>query len=75
LTVNIDGIESGDEVDENIMDALWHLLQESSSNLSIRWVFGEVYWDEELLSLLVNIADIDTTLVREKNPVALLMRS
>jgi hypothetical protein len=73
LTVNIDRIESGDEVNENIVDALWNLLQESGSNLSIRWVFTEIYWDEELLSLLVNIADIDTTLVREENPVTLLM--
>ena len=35
LAVNIDGIESGDEVDENIVDALGDFAQESGGDLFI----------------------------------------
>lgn len=56
------------------MDALGDVLQESGSNLLIRWVLGKVNRDEELLSLRINIADINTTLVGEENPVALNSR-
>lgn len=39
LAVYVDGVESGDEIDKNVMDTLWYLRQESSSNLVVRWVF------------------------------------
>lgn len=53
------------------MNALWHLLQESCGNLVVRWVLSKIDRDEELLSLLIDIADIDTALVCEENPIAL----
>ena len=39
----------------------------------VGWILGEVNRDEELLSLCVDIADIDTALVGKEDPVALLM--
>lgn len=72
LAVNVDGVETGDEVNENVVDTLWHLLQKGSSNLLVGWELGKVDRDEKLLSLLIDIADIDTTLVGEEDPVALL---
>ena len=53
------------------MDALGDVLQESGSNLLVRGVLGEIDGDEKLLSLLVDITDIDTTLVSEEDPVTL----
>lgn len=47
------------------------LLEESSSNLLVGRVFGEVDGNEKLLSLLVDIANIDTALVSEEDPVTL----
>ncbi len=72
LAVDIDSVEAGDEVDEDVVDALWHLGQEGGCDLLVGWVLGEVDWDQELLGLLVNITDINPTLVGEKNPVTLL---
>ena len=57
------------------MHTLGNLLQKSGSNLVIGGVLGEVDWDEELLSLLVNITNIDTTFVGEKDPIALKWNS
>jgi hypothetical protein len=56
------------------VDALWHLLQERSSNLLVGGVLGEVDRDEELLSLRIDVTNINTTLVGEENPVALLVK-
>lgn len=53
------------------MYTLGHLLQESGGNLLVGGVFLEVDGDEELLSLLIDITDIDTTLVGEEDPVTL----
>lgn len=53
------------------MDALGDLLEKSSSNLLVGWVLLEVDGNEELLSLLINITNIDTTLVSEEDPVTL----
>jgi hypothetical protein len=47
------------------------LLQESGSNLLVGGVLLEVDGNEKLLSLLVDIANIDTTLVGEEDPIAL----
>lgn len=53
------------------MDTLGNLLQESGSNLLVGRVLGQVDGDEELLSLLIDITDIDTTLVGEEDPITL----
>lgn len=53
------------------MDTLGNLLQESGSNLLIGRVLLQVDGDEKLLSLLVDITNIDTTLVGEKDPITL----
>ena len=53
------------------MYTLGDLLQESSGNLLVGRVLLEVDGDEQLLSLLVDVADIDTALVGEEDPVAL----
>ncbi|KAI6762873.1 hypothetical protein HG530_008853 [Fusarium avenaceum] len=71
LAVDVDSIESGNEVDKDVVDTLGNLLEESSGNLLVGGVLGEVDGDQELLSLGVNITDINTTLVGEENPVAL----
>jgi hypothetical protein len=47
------------------------LLQESGSNLLVGGVLLEVDGNKKLLSLLVDITDIDTTLVGEEDPIAL----
>jgi hypothetical protein len=50
-----------------------HLLEEGGSNLLVGRVLGQVNGDQELLGLGVDIADVDTTLVGEENPVALVV--
>jgi hypothetical protein len=71
LAVDVDGIKSGDEVDKDVVDTLGNLLEESSGNLLVGGVLSEVDGDQELLSLGVNITDINTTLVGEEDPIAL----
>lgn len=71
LAVNVDGIQSRDEVDENIVHTLRNLLQEGSSNLLVRRELLKVDGDKKLLSLLIDITNIDTTLVGEKDPITL----
>ena len=71
LAVDVDGVEAGDEVDEDVVDSLWHIGQESRCDLLVRWVLSKVDWDEELLGLLIDVADIDTSLVCEENPITL----
>lgn len=53
------------------MNTLRDLLQESGSNLLVGGVLGKVDGNEKLLSLSVNVANIDTSLVGEEDPVAL----
>jgi hypothetical protein len=71
LAVNIDGVETGDEINQDIVNALGHLAQESSSNLLIGGVVFQVHGDKKLLGLGINITDVYTTLVGEENPVTL----
>jgi len=35
LAVNVDGVETGDEVDQDVVDTLWHVLQEGGGNLFV----------------------------------------
>jgi hypothetical protein len=53
------------------VDALGDLLEQGGGNLVVGGILLEVDGDEELLSLLVDITNIDTTLVGEEDPVAL----
>jgi hypothetical protein len=55
------------------VDALGHLRQKSLCDLLIGRVLREVDGDEELLSLLIDVTNIDTTFVSEEDPVALLI--
>lgn len=57
------------------MDTLGNMLQKGGSNLLVGGVFGQVNWDEDLLSLRINITDIDTSLMREEDEVALQDKS
>jgi len=53
------------------VDTLRDLLQECGGDLLVRGVLLQVDGNEELFSLLIDIANIDTTLVGEKDPIAL----
>ena len=53
------------------MDTLGDLAQQCAGDGLVGWVVLEVDRDEQLLSLLVDITDIDTTLVGEEDPVTL----
>jgi hypothetical protein len=53
------------------VDASGDLLQEGCRNLIVGRVFGQVNGDEELLCLRIDIANVDTSLVREEDPIAL----
>jgi hypothetical protein len=71
LAVDINSIQSCDEVDEDIVDALRDFLQESRSKFFVGGVLREVNGDENLLGFGVDITNIDTSLVCEENPVTL----
>lgn len=53
------------------MDTLGDLAQQGAGDGLVGRVVLEVDGDEKLLSLLINITDIDTTLVGEEDPVTL----
>lgn len=53
------------------MYTLGDLLQESGGDLIIRRELAEVDRNEKLFGLLVDIANIDATLVSEKDPITL----
>ena len=71
LAVDVDGVKTGNEVNKDVVDASGHLAEEALGDLLVAGVLLEVDGDQELLSLCVNITDLDTTLVVEENPVAL----
>jgi hypothetical protein len=51
---------------------LGDLFQEGRGDFLIGWVQLEVDRNENLLSLFVDVSNIDTTLMGEENPVALI---
>ena len=53
------------------MHTLGYLAQERAGNGLVGGELGEIDGNEELLSLLIDITDIDTTLVGEEDPVTL----
>lgn len=71
MAIDINSIESCDEVNKNIVDTLRNLLQQSCSKLLVRRILGKVNWDENLLSFGIDITNINTSLVGEENPIAL----
>jgi len=71
LAVDVDGVQAGDEVNENVVDTSRDLAEKALGDLLVAGVLLEVHGDEELLSLSVDITDLDTTLVVEQNPVTL----
>ena len=74
VAVDIDGIQAADEVDKNVVNTLGDLAQQGRGNLLIGGVLLQIDGDEELLSLSIDITDVNTTLVGEENPVALEAR-
>jgi hypothetical protein len=75
LAVDVDGVQAGDEVNEDVVDTSGDLAEKALGDLLVAGVLLEVHGDEELLSLSVDIADLDTTLVVEQDPVALKGKS
>ena len=71
LAVDVDGVKTGNEVNKDVVDTGGHLAEEALGDLLVAGVLLEVHGNQELLSLSVNITDLDTTLVVEENPVAL----
>lgn len=64
-------VESHTEVNQDIVKTLGNLLKEGSGDLLIGRVFGKIDGNQKLLSLGIDITNIDTTLVSEEDPVAL----
>ena len=71
LAVDVDGVKTRNEVNKDVVDTGGHLAEEALGDLLVAGVLLEVHGDQELLSLSVDITDLDTTLVVEENPVAL----
>lgn len=71
LAVNVDGVKAGNEVNKDVVDTRRNLAEKALGDLLVAGVLLEVDGDQKLLSLSVNITDLDTTLVVEENPVAL----
>lgn len=53
------------------MNTLGDIGEEDAGDLLVGWVLGKVDGNQELLGLSVDIANINTTLVCEEDPVAL----
>jgi hypothetical protein len=71
LAIDVNSVQSCDEVNKDIVDTLRNLLQESCSKLLVRRVLGKVNGDENLLGFGIDITNIDTSLVCKENPIAL----
>lgn len=71
VAVDVDGVQAADEIDEDVVDALGDLAQQGRGDLLVGGVLLEVDGDEKLLSLSIDITNVNTTLVGEQDPVAL----
>ena len=71
LAVDVDGVEAGDEVDEDIVDSLGDFFQETGGDFVVAGVLGEIDGDEHLFGFGVDIADINAAFVVEEDPIAL----
>lgn len=72
LAVDVDGVKTGDEVHQYIVDSLRDLVQESLGNLLVGGIVLEVDGNEQFLGLGVDITNVDTTFVSEEDPIALI---
>lgn len=57
------------------MHTLGNVLEKCCSNFVVGRIFAQVDRNEKLLGLGVDITDINTTLVREQNPVTLVIEN
>jgi len=71
LTVHIDSVEPGDEVDQDFMHAAWHLFQKALCDCFIGGVSGEINRNEQLLGFGIDVTDVNAAFVGEVDPVAL----
>lgn len=71
LAVDVDGVQTGDEVHQDVVDTLGHLAQEGGGNLLVGGEVLQVDGNKQLLGLSIDITDVNTTLVGEENPVTL----
>ena len=70
VEVDVDGVEADEEVDESLLLRCGDVLQERVGD-SLARREGRANGKAQLESLGIDIANIDTTLVGEENPVAL----
>jgi hypothetical protein len=75
LAVDVDGVQADNEVDQDVVETLGNLAQEARGNLLVGGELLQVDGNQELLSLGVNITDINTTLVVEEDPITLFFCS
>jgi hypothetical protein len=71
LAVDVNSVQSCDEVNKDIVDTLGNLLQERCSKFLVRRVLGKVNGNENLLGFGIDITNVDTSLVCEEDPIAL----
>jgi hypothetical protein len=71
LAVDVNGVEAGDKVNQDRMHTLGNVLEEACSDLLVAGILAQVDGDEHLLSLGVDIANLNTTFVVEEDPVSL----
>jgi imidazole glycerol phosphate synthase subunit HisF len=71
LTVDIDGVQTRDEINEHIVDSLGDFAEQGLCDFSIGWVFRQVHRNEELLSFGVDITNVNSTLVSKEDNIAL----
>jgi hypothetical protein len=71
LAINVDCIETSDEVNKDIVDPFWHLLKKDLGNLFVGRILRKIDWNEKFLCLCVDIANINTTLMCKIDPIAL----
>lgn len=71
LRVDVDGVQADNEVNQNVVKTLRNLAQQASGDLLVGGEVLQVDGNQELLGLSINITDINTTLVVEKNPITL----
>jgi len=74
LAVDVDGVQADNEVNQDVVKTLRHLAQQAGSDLLVGGEVLEVDGNQKLLSLSINITDINTTLVVEEDPVTLKLR-
>jgi hypothetical protein len=55
--------------------SLWYFAEKNFGNLLVGGILAEVYWDKELLGFLIDITNIDTTLMGKEDPIALIIKN